>query len=82
MGLQVTINGRSEAIVKAQLARGQAGSPEEVVERALDAYAGGYSLGASSKSPKDAVADILALREAVELGGLKAKDLAHEGHKY
>jgi hypothetical protein len=33
-------------------------------------------------TPAEAVADILEVREGVTLGGLKIKDLIHEGHKY
>ena len=35
MSLQVTLDGQSEAIVRAQLAQGLARSPEEFIERAL-----------------------------------------------
>jgi len=82
MSLQVTISGRSESIVKSAMEEGQARSPEEVVDRALSAYAGAGSLGASRKSREAAVADILALREEIQLAGIDLKDLAHQGHKY
>jgi len=42
----------------------------------------GNLFGPSTKSPAEAVADILELRKGVRLGGLKIKDLIHEGHKY
>jgi hypothetical protein len=35
-----------------------------------------------AKTPAEAVADILELRKRNRLGGLKIKDLIHEGHKY
>lgn len=38
--------------------------------------------GPSKKSPAEAVADILELRKGVRLGGLKTRNLIHEGHKY
>lgn len=86
MSLQITIDGQSEAIVRAQLAQGNARSPEELVALALQAYSGNaakqFFLGASRKSPAEAVADIHALRNTVSLGGLNIKDLAHEGHIY
>ena len=54
MSLHITIDGQSEAIVRAQLAQGNARSPEELVERALQAYSGSaakrFSFGASRKS--------------------------------
>jgi len=86
MSLQITIDGQGEAMVRAQLAQGNARSPEELVERALQAYscngAKRFSLGASRKSSAEAVADIRELRNSVSLGDLKVKDLTHEGHKY
>ena len=86
MSLQITIDGQSQAIVRAQLAHGNASSPEELVGRALEVYSrmigARLSLGASRKSPAEAVADIYDLRNTVSLAGLKAKDLTHEGHKY
>ena len=86
MSLHITIDGQGEAIVRAQLAQGNARSPEELVELALQAYsrngAKRFSLGASRKSSAEAVADIHELRNTVSLGGLKIKDLTHEGHKY
>ncbi|MFP5208655.1 MAG: hypothetical protein ACLGRW_05130 [Acidobacteriota bacterium] len=44
MSLQITIDGQSEAIVRAQLAQGNVRSPEELVERALQAYSGNPAL--------------------------------------
>ena len=76
----------SEELLQKQLARGPYCSPEEVIERALEALAQKESvplkLGSAIKSAADAVADILELRKGVRLGGLKVKDLIHEGHKY
>jgi len=86
MSLQITLDGQSEAIVRAQLAQGHARSPEELIERALAAFSGTkarrYFLGTSRKTPSEAVSDIHELRSGITLDGLKAKDLAHEGHKY
>lgn len=86
MAMQITVEGQGEAIVRARMERGDARTPEELVERALRAYSGGidaqFSLGRSSKSASEAVADILQVRSHVLLGGLSTKDLAHEGHKH
>ena len=43
MSLQITIDGQSEAIVRTQLAQGNARSPEALVELALQAYSGNTS---------------------------------------
>lgn len=86
MGLQVTIDGHSEAIVRSQLAQGKAGSAEELIERALESYSRQvprrFSLGSSGKTTAQAIADILDLRQTVSLGGLTLKELTHAGHKY
>ncbi len=84
--MNITLTTHSEQLLQEQLARGSYRSPEEVIERALETLAekGGLPLriGASRKTPAEAVADILELRKGVRLGGLKIKDLIHEGHKY
>ncbi len=68
-----------------QLANGQYRSPEEVVERALETLAENSEqsrLAPSTMTPAEAVADIQENRKGVTLGGLRIKDLIHEGHKY
>jgi hypothetical protein len=76
--MQVT----AEELVAAALARGL-GSPEEVVERALETIAvQPLSAPERKKTPAEAVDDILELRKGVTLAGLKIKNLIHEGHKY
>lgn len=84
--MNITLTPHGEHLLQRQLARGSYRSPEEVIERALETLAERDSYpfrpGASRKSPAEAVADILQLRQGVRLGGLKIKDLIHEGHKY
>ena len=76
----------SEELLKEQLARGPYRTPEEVIERALETLAqkerSSSPVGSSAKTPAEAVADILEIRKRNRLGGLKIKDLIHEGHKY
>ena len=82
----VRLTPHSEELLQEQLTRGLYQSPEEVIERALETLSQKQSiplhLGPSTKSPAEAVADILELRKGVRLGGLNIKDLIHEGHKY
>jgi hypothetical protein len=82
----IRLTPHSEELLQEQLTRGPYQSPEEVIERALETLAQKepvpFHLGPSTKSPAEAVADILELRKGVRLGGLKIKDLIHEGHKY
>jgi Arc/MetJ-type ribon-helix-helix transcriptional regulator len=83
--MNVRLNAHTEELLKEQLARGGFSSAEEVIEHALEALAEKESLGRTSSpqrmSPAQAVADILELRKGVKLGGLKIKDLIHEGHR-
>jgi Arc/MetJ-type ribon-helix-helix transcriptional regulator len=82
----IRLTPHSEELLQKHLTRGPYRSPEEVIERALETLAQKESLpfhlGPATKSPAEAVADILELRKGVRLGGLKIKDLIHEGHKY
>ena len=82
----IRLTPHSEELLQDQLARGPYRSPEEVIERALETLAQKESMpspnGLSTKSPSEAVADILEIQKRNRLGGLKIKDLIHEGHKY
>ena len=86
MNTTIRLTPHSEELLQEQLARGPYRSPEEVIERALESLAqkeqAPFRLGPATKSPAEAVADILELRKGVRLEGLKIKDLIHEGHKY
>jgi hypothetical protein len=79
--MQVILSPHGEELVEAALARGLGRSPEEVVERALESIAG-QQPAERKKTPAEAVAHIRESRKGVTLGGLKIKDLIHEGHKY
>jgi Arc/MetJ-type ribon-helix-helix transcriptional regulator len=82
----IRLTPHGEELLQEQLARGPYRSPEEIIERAVEALAQKEPipshLGPSTKSPAEAVADILELRKGVRLDGLKIQDLIHEGHKY
>jgi Arc/MetJ-type ribon-helix-helix transcriptional regulator len=82
----IRLTPHSEELLQEQLTRGPYRSPEEVIERALETLAQEqaipFHLGPSTKSPAEAVADILEIQKRNRLGGLKIKDLIHEGHKY
>jgi Arc/MetJ-type ribon-helix-helix transcriptional regulator len=86
MSTTIHLTPHSEELLKAQLARGPYRSPEEVIESALESLAQAQTSPApavaSKKTPAEAVADIMELRKGVRLGGLKIKDLVHEGHKH
>jgi Arc/MetJ-type ribon-helix-helix transcriptional regulator len=76
----------SEELLQQQLTRGAYRSREEIIERALETLAQKESTSfppaSGAKSPAEAVADILEIQKRNRLGGLKVKELIHEGHKY
>ena len=85
--MTVHLSSRGQQLLEAALARGIGRSPEEVLERALEAA----SVGAVTLSDEErerrrqAVAGMLAFREEHHLSlgpGLRIQDLVHEGHKY
>jgi len=80
--MQVTLSGHAEELLKAELSRKAGSSPEEIVERALEKLVEPQQRAEQRKTPAEAVADIFELRKGVTLGGLKIRDLIHEGHKF
>jgi len=86
MDTVVRLTPHSQELLEEQLAREPFRSPEEVIEQALETLAQRESvhfrLGPTKKTPAEAVADILEIQKRNRLGGLKIKDLIHEGHKY
>jgi len=85
MTVQLTSHGQQ--LLEAALARGVGRSPEEVIERALEA-AGSVAATPSEEEReqrRQAVANMLAFREEYHLTlgpGERIQDLIHEGHKY
>jgi hypothetical protein len=85
MSTTVRLTPHGEALSQKQLANGSYRLPEEVVERALGTLAGDGEQSRptpSTMTPAEAISDIQENRKGVRLGGLKIKDLIHEGHKY
>ena len=82
----IRLTPHGEELLQQQLARGPYRSPEEVIERALETLArkdlDRSRAGTSTKTPAEAVADILEIQKRNRLGGLKIKDLIQEGRKY
>jgi len=85
--MTVHLSPHGQELLEAALARGVGGSPDEVVERALEAVSGLAS--ALSKEElerrRQAVASMMAFREEYHLTlgpGERIQDLIHEGHKY
>jgi Arc/MetJ-type ribon-helix-helix transcriptional regulator len=83
MALTLTLDPHGEQLVAAHLRTGRYHSSEEVVTRALESLAEKEAPATQRKrTPAEAVAHIRESRKGVTLGGLKIKDLIHEGHKY
>ena len=80
--MQVTLSAHAEELLKAELARHSGRSAEEIVERALESLAEQQQPPEGKRTPAEAVGHIRESRKGVTLGGLKIKDLIHEGHKY
>ena len=83
MALTLTLDRHDEQIVEAHLRTGRYRSPEEVVARALETLSEKEPVAPiRRKTVAEAVAHIRKSRKGVTLGGLKIKDLIHEGHSY
>jgi hypothetical protein len=81
--LSLTLDRDGEQLVEAYLRTGRYHSPEEVVTHALESLMEREPLVTRlKKTPAEAVAHLRESRKDVTLGGLKIKDLIHEGHKY
>jgi Arc/MetJ-type ribon-helix-helix transcriptional regulator len=83
MPLTLTLDPHGEELIAAQLRSGRYHSPEEVVTRALETLAEKEPPAVKrKKTSAEAIAHIRQSRKGVTLGGLKIKDLIHEGHRY
>jgi N-acyl-L-homoserine lactone synthetase len=83
----VRLSTHGQQLLEAALARGLGNSPEEVIERALEAASSATTNVSDPERAgrREAVAGVLAFREKhhLTLGpGLRIQDLVHEGHKY
>ncbi len=77
--MTVNLTPHAEALLQ-QLA--YAGSPEEVVERALERMACERPIAEKRMTPSEAVDRLRELRKGITLGGLSIKELINEGRKY
>lgn len=83
MAVTLTLDPHSEQLLSAHLRSGRYRTPEEVVTAALETLTEQEPPAPERKrTPAEVVAHIRESRKGVTLGGLKTKDLIHEGHKY
>jgi hypothetical protein len=81
--MTVTLTPHGEELLRAALVREPGRAPEEVLERAPETLAENEPpLAPRKKTAVEAVAHIRDSRRGVMFGGLRIKDLIHEGHKY
>jgi len=80
--MTVTLTLHGEQLLRAALGREPGSAPEEVLERALESLAENEPQPQRKKTAVEAVAHIRDSRRGITLGGLRIKDLIHEGHKY
>jgi hypothetical protein len=85
--MTVNLTPHGQELLQAALARGVGRSPEEVIERALEAATGSAAALPEQERERrrQAVAGMLAFREEYHLTlgpGERLQDLIHEGHKY
>ncbi len=80
--MNVRLTPASEQLLKEQLAHGSFRSPEEVIQRALEALAEKACTAEqnSENATAYALADILN-RKGVTLGGIRIQNLTHEGQQ-
>jgi len=77
--MTVTLTPHAEALLH-QLAH--AGSPEQVVERALERLAAEQPILSKRMTTAEAVERIRELRRGITLGGVSIRELINEGRKY
>ena len=81
--MTITLKPDTERLIKEELKRGHYKDAEEVIQRALQTlHATHQAVPNKEQECQEAAARIRELRKEVILGGLKIKDLIHEGHKY
>ena len=81
--MTITLKPETERLINEELKRGHYKDAEEVIQRALQTLHAAPQVSPSQvQECQEAAARIRALRKGVTLGGLKIKDLIHEGHKY
>ncbi len=83
--MSIELKPETEQLVREEIRNGHFQSIDELIVqgmRALREKTSAQSFTGESGTAADAVARLRILRNGVTLGGLKAKDLAHEGHRF
>lgn len=79
MGMTVNLTPHAEELLR-QLVHG--GSPEQVVEEALERLVAEQESTEKRMTPQEAVDRIRELRKGVTLSGISVRELINEGRKY
>jgi hypothetical protein len=85
--MAITLTRHAQELLEAALARGMGRSPEEVIERALEAAVASAATLSEEECERrrQAVASMLAFREEFHLTlgpGERLQGFVHEGHEY
>jgi Arc/MetJ-type ribon-helix-helix transcriptional regulator len=81
--MTITLKPETERLINEELKSGHYKDAEEVIQRALQTLHATHQAAPSKvQECQEAAVRICELRKGVILGGLKIKDLIHEGHKY
>ena len=81
--MTITLKPETERLINEELKSGYYRDAEEVIQRALQTlHATHQAAPGKVQECQEAAARIRELRKGVTLGGLKIKDLIHEGRKY
>jgi len=81
--MTITLKPETERLINEELKSGHYKDAEEVIQRALQTLrAIHHNTPSKVQERQEAATRIRELRQGVTLGGLKVKELIHEGHKY
>jgi Arc/MetJ-type ribon-helix-helix transcriptional regulator len=84
--MSIELNPETEKLVQEEIRNGHFRSIDELIVQGVRALREKTSAQSSASSElggaAEAVARLRTLRKGVTLGGLKIKDLAHEGHRF
>ncbi|HEV2988213.1 MAG TPA: hypothetical protein VG759_07220 [Candidatus Angelobacter sp.] len=84
--MMIELKPETERLVQEEIRNGHFQSIDELIAEGVRAFrekiSGNPSLHGQHHVAAEAVARLRELRKGVSLGGLKIKDLAHEGHRF
>jgi Arc/MetJ-type ribon-helix-helix transcriptional regulator len=83
--MPIELKPETERIVQEEIRRGHFRNIDELIVQGVQALHEKASTQSSTRDARtaaEAVARLRVLRKGISLGGLRIKDLAHEGHRF